>query len=89
MCHNPAILFGIEDRGFIREGYFADAVLVDLKNPWTVERENILAKCGWSPFEGVQFASRVTHTFVSGKLAWENGKINEGRIGHRLMFHRR
>lgn len=89
MCHNPAILFNIEDRGFIREGYFADAVLVDLKNPWTVERENILAKCGWSPFEGVQFASRVTHTFVSGKLAWENGKINEGRTGHRLMFHRR
>ena len=89
MCHNPAILFNIEDRGFIREGYFADAVLVDLKNPWTVERENILAKCGWSPFEGVQFASRVTHTFVSGKLAWENGKINEDRTGHRLMFHRR
>ncbi len=86
MCHNPAILFRIEDRGFIREGYFADLVLVDLKNPWKVEKGNILAKCGWSPFEGQTFQSRVSHTWVSGHLAYNAGVLIEGHIGKRLSF---
>ena len=88
LCHNPAILFKIEDRGFIREGYFADVVLTDLKSPWKVEKQNILAKCGWSPFEGQTFQSAITHTFVSGHLAHERGKINEGQTGKRLSFKR-
>ncbi len=86
MCHNPAILFRIKDRGFIREGYFADLVLVDANQKWTVEKSNILAKCGWSPFDGTTFHSAVTHTFVSGQLAYENGKIDESVRGKRLLF---
>ena len=70
MSHNPSILFRIEDRGFIREGYYADLVLIDTKRPWKVEKGNILAKCGWSPFEGQTFQSSITHTFVSGSLAY-------------------
>jgi dihydroorotase len=88
MCHSPAIIFGIENRGFIREGYFADLVLVDLNKPWTVQKDNILAKCGWSPFEGEMFTSQVTHTVVSGHLAFENGKFNEEKNGLRLTFNR-
>jgi dihydroorotase len=88
MSHNPSILFRIEDRGFIREGYFADLILADLNQPWTVEKKNILAKCGWSPFEGNTFRSSITHTFVSGNLAYENGKILERKVGHRLLFNR-
>ena len=88
MCHNPAILFKIEDRGFIREGYFADVVLVDLKSPWKVEKQNILAKCGWSPFESVEFKSTITHTFVSGNLVYKKGNIVESGKGHRLLFGR-
>lgn len=87
MAHNPAILFRIEKRGFIREGYFADLVLVDLHKPWKVERNTILAKCGWSPFEGYTFKSSVTHTFVSGHLAFENGKLNDSILGQRLHFN--
>lgn len=86
MCHNPAILFRIEDRGFIREGAYADVVLVDPNHPWVVNRSNILAKCGWSPFEGQTFGASVTHTFVSGRLAYENGQILEGQSGRRLTF---
>lgn len=86
MSHNPAILFRIRERGYIREGYFADLVIVDPQSPWTVDRSNILAKVGWSPFEGQVFGSRVTHTFVSGQLAYENGKLNEGKPGMRLAF---
>ncbi len=88
MSHNPAILFKIEDRGYIREGYYADLVLVDLDNPWTVNKENILAQCGWSPFEGHNFKSRITHTLVNGKLAYVNGIIQEIGSGERLLFNR-
>ena len=88
MCHAPAILFKIEDRGFIREGYFADVVLTDLKHPWKVEKQNILAKCGWSPFEGTEFNSSVTHTFVNGNLVYENENFFEGIKGQRLLFER-
>jgi dihydroorotase len=86
-CHNPAILFRIKERGFIREGYFADLVLVDLNSSWTVEKENILYKCKWSPFEGETFSSKVTHTFVNGNLVYNNGKFNENIKGERLKFH--
>lgn len=88
MCHNPAILFDIEQRGFIREGYKADLVLVDLNGKWTVSRENILYKCGWSPLEGTEFSAKVTHTFVNGHLALDNGKISEEKHGERLLFER-
>ncbi len=88
MCHNPAILFDISDRGYIREGYFADLVLVQPDDPWTVDKSNILYKCGWSPFEGQQFNFAVTHTIVSGHLAYENGLFDEARKGMRLAFNR-
>lgn len=88
MAHNPAILFEIEKRGFIREGYKADLVIVDPNSDWTVSKENILYKCAWSPFEGYSFKSRVTHTFVSGHLAYEDGKLNDGIKGQRLTFER-
>jgi dihydroorotase len=86
MCHAPAILFRVRERGFIREGYLADLVLVDPASPWTVDWSNIKAKCGWSPFEGQKFQSRVTHTWVNGHLVYEVGKIIEGRMGQRLVF---
>lgn len=86
MAHNPAILFRVKDRGFIREGYFADLVLVDLNNPWTVNKDNVLSKCQWSPFDGSRFKSQVSHTIVSGHLAYENGVFNEARKGERLVF---
>ncbi len=88
MCHNPAIIFEIEKRGFIREGYKADLVLVDLDDKWTVSKENVLYKCGWSPLEGTEFSAKVTHTFVSGHLAYENGRISEEKRGERLLFER-
>lgn len=88
MAHNPAILFQIQKRGFIREGYYADLALVDLDRPWKVDRENILAKCGWSPFQGKTFRSNVTHTFVSGHLAYADGTFNDSMKGQRLTFDR-
>ncbi|WGK66153.1 dihydroorotase [Croceiramulus getboli] len=88
MCHNPAILFDIEKRGYIREGYKADLVLVDLNNPWAVQPGNILYKCGWSPFQGTTFKSRVTHTFVNGRLAYKNFKVTDQRFAERLTFDR-
>ncbi len=88
MAHNPAILFQVKDRGFIREGYFADLVLVDAEMPWTVKEENIVAKCGWSPFNDHQFKSSITHTIISGHLAYGNGIFNESKKGHRLSFDR-
>ncbi|MGI8892978.1 MAG: dihydroorotase [Bacteroidia bacterium] len=87
MCHNPAVLFRIKERGFIREGYYADFVLVDLNSSWTVAKENILYKCKWSPFEGETFSSKVTHTFVNGNLVYNNGEFNENLKGERLLFH--
>jgi dihydroorotase len=89
MSHNPALIFQIQDRGFIREGYFADLVLVSLNDPWKVEKENIIAKCGWSPFQNVTFRSRVKKTFVSGNLAYEDGYFSENQKGERLSFNRR
>ena len=89
MCHNPAILFQIKDRGFIREGYKADLVLVDLNAPWSVQADNIQYKCGWSPFEGVTFKSRVTHTFVNGNLVYRNFKHQSfAPVAERLQFDR-
>ena len=88
MCHNPSILFQIKDRGFVKEGHFADLVLVDLDKSWEVTKENILYKCGWSPFEGEIFSSEVTHTFVNGHLVYEYGCFDESKKGQRLKFNR-
>jgi len=88
MCHNPAILFDVDKRGYIREGYKADVVLIDTQSPWTVNSRNIFYKCGWSPFDGTSFKSRVTHTFVNGHLVFENFKFNEGLFGERIKFNR-
>lgn len=88
MSHAPAVCFNIEKRGFIRKGYFADMVLVDMNSPWTVNKENILYKCGWSPFEGMTFHSMVTHTFINGHLVYCNGAVNESEKGVRLIFNR-
>lgn len=89
MSHNPAILFRIEKRGFVREGYFADLVLTNLNKPWTVSKENILAKCGWSPLEAERFQSSIEKTWISGRLAYDQGKIIEGESGMRLSFNRK
>ncbi|MCG2610099.1 dihydroorotase [Flavobacterium sp. SM15] len=88
MAHNPAKVFKIEKRGFIREGYFADLTIVNTTAPWTVNKDNILYKCGWSPFEGTNFKSRISHTFVNGHLVYANGKVKEDRFGQRLLFER-
>ena len=88
MAHNVAICFQIDKRGYVREGYWADLVLVDLNNPWNVNKSNILYKCGWSPFEGTSFRSKIMHTLVSGNLAYSNGSIIEGKVGSRLNFNR-
>jgi dihydroorotase len=87
MCHAPAVLYRIRDRGFIRKGYYADLVLVDPNAPWTVSKENILYKCGWSPFEGTKFSSRITHTFVNGIPVYSNGHFDERYRGKRLEFN--
>lgn len=87
-AHNTALCFQIEQRGFIREGYWADLVLVDLNKPYQVNRQNILSKCGWSPFENHTFHSTIEHTIVSGNLAYSEGQIIEVGSGHRLLFNR-
>lgn len=87
-AHNPAILFNVEKRGYIKEGYFADLVIVDINNPWTVTKANILYKCGWSPFEGNTFKSRVTHTFVNGQLVYNNFNVLGVKAAQRLTFNR-
>lgn len=88
MAHAVADCFQIEKRGYIREGYFADLVLVDLNNPWEVDKTNIISKCGWSPFEGQTFHSKIMNTFVSGALVYDNGVFNETKKGERLTFIR-
>jgi dihydroorotase len=87
MAHAVADCFRIEERGYIRKGYFADLVLVDLNDSYTVERSNVLYKCGWSPFEGTTFHSKITHTFVNGNLVFENGTFDETKKGERLLFN--
>ncbi len=87
-AHNPARIFSIKERGFIREGYWADLVLVDLNKPQAVTHENILYKCGWSPFEGIQFRSSIITTIVSGQIAYHNGQTEEKTAGQRLKFER-
>ena len=88
MAHHPAILFQVDRRGFIREGYWADLVLVDPNKPQQVSKENILYKCGWSPFEGHTFSSTITHTIISGVLKWENGRFCSELPGERVLFER-
>lgn len=88
VSHNPAILFEIKDRGYLREGYKADLVLVNLNSPWTVKKENIFYKCGWSPFEATTFKSRITHTFVNGDLVYEGFKFLQKGKSERLEFNR-
>lgn len=87
-CHNPAILFDVEKRGYIKEGYYADLIIVDVNSPWTVNKDNILYKCGWSPFEGNTFKSRITHTLVNGQLVYNNFKVLDVKAGRRLTFNR-
>ncbi len=88
MCHNPAKIFKIHKRGFIKVGFYADLVIVNTGLPWSVKKENILAKCGWSPFEGFTFKSRITHTFVNGQLVYNAFKVKDIRAGKRLEFER-
>lgn len=88
MCHNPAKLFQIKDRGYVKEGFHADLAIVNLNDSWVVTKENIAYKCGWSPFENNTFTSKVTHTFVNGHLAYENGKFSTQRNAKRLTFNR-
>ena len=87
MAHSPAILFRIEERGFIREGYFADIVVVDAQHNYQVNNSNILYKCNWSPFEGYEFSSAIDKTFVNGNIVYENNQVIDGTVGMRLSFN--
>jgi dihydroorotase len=86
MCHNVARCFGVEKRGFIRKGYYADLVIINANDPWTVDKSNILYKCGWSPYEGTRLQSHVTHTFVNGHLVYQNGAFDESIHGQALQI---
>jgi dihydroorotase len=88
MCHAPAQLFKVENRGFIRKGYKADLVLVSPRDTWKVQHDNIAYKCNWSPFEGTTFNHKVEYTFVNGHLAYRKGVFDEGKKGQRLSFSR-
>lgn len=87
-AHNTAIVFQVEKRGFIEKGYHADIVIVDTNAKWTVDKQNILYKCGWSPFEGQEFDSAITHTFVNGHLVYDQGVVASEKVGQRLLFDR-
>jgi len=89
VAHAPARLFDIVDRGYLREGYWADLVLVDLDSPYRVAREDVLYKCGWSPMEGERLRSRIEATFVNGALVYNQGAVIEGSLGQRLVFDRK
>jgi len=88
MCHNPAELYQIKDRGFIREGYYADLVLVDLNHEKVIKNDDMLYKCGWTPYDGMSVKSNVTHTFVNGKLVYHDGKVEDNIFGKPLEFDR-
>lgn len=88
MAHNPAKLFQIDRRGFIKEGFYADLAIVNPNSSWTASKDNILYKCGWSPFENYTFNSKITHTFVNGTLVYENGQVKDIQNGKRLEFNR-
>ena len=88
MCHNPSVLFNIKNRGYIQEGYYADLVIFDLNNPWTVSKDNLLYKCNWSPFENKTFKSRVLYTFVNGSIVYSDGIINDLKMGMQIEFER-
>ena len=88
MCHAPAERFQVRERGYIKQGYFADLVLVDPDSPWVVEDSNILSKCGWSPFGKQKFRSKVVMTFVNGHMIYDNGVFNEEKKGRRILFER-
>ena len=88
MAHAPAVLFRVDRRGYIREGYHADLVVVDPNRTHTVTKENLLYKCGWSPFEGTTFSHTIDSTYVNGRLVYSDGKIIESGIGSRLYFNR-
>ncbi|MFM7710900.1 MAG: amidohydrolase family protein, partial [Ferruginibacter sp.] len=85
MCHNPALVYGIEKRGFLREGYFADLIILNPAAPWTVAKSNLYSKCGWSPIEGQRFSSSITHTFVNGVCVYKNGKFTGLKAGMPLL----
>ncbi|MDG2153408.1 MAG: dihydroorotase [Crocinitomicaceae bacterium] len=87
MAHNPAVLFRIKERGFVREGYYADLVIVDPSLDYSVHQNNILYKCGWSPFEGYTFSSSIDKTFVNGEIVYDNNQVIEGTNGMRLSFN--
>lgn len=86
MCHAPAEVFRVKERGFLREGYWADIVILDMEKPWEVKNENILAKCAWSPFKGKTFQHKILYTLVNGQVAFENDQINEVSAASRLIF---
>jgi dihydroorotase len=86
MAHAPAVCFRVAERGFIREGYYADLVVVDLENTTVVTKSNILYKCGWSPLENFSFPASIEKTFVNGNLVYDNGTINDVAKGERLAF---
>ena len=88
MCHAPAICFQVEKRGFLKEGFYADIAIMDIHEAWKVTKENILYKCNWSPFEEHTFTGNITHTFVNGHLAYNNGIFDESKKGERLLFNR-
>jgi len=87
MCNNPANIFNVNKRGYIKEGYFADLVILDPNKKQTISSDNILYKCGWSPFEGQTFNSVITHTFVNGHLAYNNGNLDDSKLGMKISFN--